>query len=545
MQHLDRRKKLTILGAMMAAMLFAALNQTIVGTALPKIVADLGGMEYYSWIFTVYMLAATVTTVLVGKLSDIYGRKPFVVIGIAVFIIGSFLCGLAQDIIQLILYRGIQGLGGGVIMATAFTVVGDLFAPRERGRWQGAMAATFGLASVFGPTLGGYIVDHTDWHWIFWVFLPFGFVALALILFLFPSVAKREGESVDYAGSAWLTILIVQLLLAFSWAGEKYAWSSPVIIGLFVGSAISLALFLWAEKAARNPVLPLGLFRDSVFTLSNIIGFLMGAGMFGAIMYMPYFVQGVLGTSATISGYVMMPLTLSMVVASSLSGQLISRTGKYKVLALVGLLIMVAGMLLLYTMDRSSTNWTAIWFNMVVGIGLGIAFPIFTLTVQNAVPDRELGVATSSAQLFRQLGGTIGVSIMGTILTNRMNTRMAELMAASSEGAGSAMPSEAAGESLAEVANPQILMDPDKMAAARQSLAPELHGLFEQMVELLREAMSYALSGVFLFGAVLVALAFVLTFLLKEIPLRTANKQPSSSEEDGDKQLRPPLKTEG
>ncbi len=532
MQHLDRRKKLTILGAMMAAMLFAALNQTIVGTALPKIVADLGGMEYYSWVFTVYMLAATVTTVLVGKLSDIYGRKPFVVIGIAVFIVGSFLCGLAQDIIQLILYRGFQGLGGGIIMATAFTVVGDLFAPRERGRWQGAMAASFGLASVFGPTLGGYIVDHTDWHWIFWVFLPFGFVALALILFLFPSVPKRKGESVDYLGSALLTVLIVQLLLAFSWAGAKFAWDSPIIIGLFAGSLIALVLFLLAEKAARNPVLPLGLFRDSVFTLSNVIGFLMGAGMFGAIMYMPYFVQGVMGTSATISGYVMMPLTLSMVIASSLSGQLVSRSGKYKLLAIVGLFIMVAGMLLLYTMDRSSTNWTAIWFNMVVGIGLGIAFPIFTLTIQNAVPDRELGVATSSAQLFRQLGGTIGVSIMGTVLTNRMNSRITEQMTQVTGSGESARMSDGAAASLTEIANPQNLMDPEKMAAARQSLAPELHEIFEQVIGLLREAMSYALSGVFLLGAIVVSLALVLTFFLKEIPLRSANNKPESLEEE-------------
>lgn len=544
MQHLDRRKKLTILGAMMAAMLFAALNQTIVGTALPKIVADLGGMEYYSWVFTVYMLAATVTTVLVGKLSDIYGRKPFVVIGIAIFIVGSFLCGWAQNIIHLIVYRGVQGLGGGIIMATAFTVVGDLFAPRERGRWQGAMAGTFGLASVFGPTLGGYIVDHTDWHWIFWVFLPFGFVSLALILFLFPSVPKREGESVDYAGSALLTVLIVQLLLAFSWAGEKYAWGSPVIIGLFAGSLIALVLFLLVERAARNPVLPLGLFKDSVFTLSNGIGFLMGAGMFGAIMYMPYFVQGVLGTSATISGYVMMPLTLSMVLASSVSGQLVTRTGKYKGLALIGLIIMVGGMFLLFTMDRSSTNWTAVWFNMVVGIGLGIAFPIFTLTIQNAVPDRELGVATSSAQLFRQLGGTIGVSIMGTILTKRMNTRMSEWMVSATDEGYAQLPG-AARASLAEAANPQILMDPAKLMEARQALSPELHEMFVQMVELLREAMSDALSGVFLFGAVLVALAFVLTFLLKEIPLRSAhNKQPDPSGE-GRAESRPrPLHSE-
>ena len=234
MHHLDMKKKITIMAAIMVAMLFAALNQTIVGTALPRIVADLGGMEYFNWVFTIYMLASTVSAILVGKLSDIYGRKPFIIAGLIIFIIGTFLCGLSQNIVQLIIYRGIQGLGGGVIMSTAFTAVGDLFPARERGRWQGLMSAVFGLASVFGPTLGGYIVDHAAWNWVFWIFLPIGVVALVMIWMMLPATVKREGESIDYLGSVFLTTAIVPLLLAFSWAGVKFEWVSFEIIGLFV-----------------------------------------------------------------------------------------------------------------------------------------------------------------------------------------------------------------------------------------------------------------------------------------------------------------------
>jgi EmrB/QacA subfamily drug resistance transporter len=300
MYHLDLKRKITIMIAVMAAMLFASLNQTIVGTALPRIVAELGGMEYFSWVFTVSMLTSTVTAGLVGKLSDIYGRKPFILLGISVFIIGTFMCGLSETIIQLIVYRGIQGLGAGVIMSTAFSAVGDLFVPRERGRWQGLMSAVFGLSSVFGPTLGGYIVDHAPWHWIFWVFLPVGVVALVMIWTMFPSAVKLEGESVDYLGSVFLTTAIIPLLLAFSWAGTRYAWDSLAIIGLFAACAVSVGLFILVELKSKNPALPLYLFKNSVFTVSNLVGFMMGAGMYGTIMFSPFFIQWVMGTSPTV-----------------------------------------------------------------------------------------------------------------------------------------------------------------------------------------------------------------------------------------------------
>lgn len=530
MEHLDSKRKITIMIAIMAAMLFASLNQTIVGTALPKIISILGGMEYYSWVFTVYMLTSGITTILVGKLSDIYGRKPFLLLGIAVFIAGSFLTGTSTNIVELIVYRGIQGIGGGMIMSCSFTAIGDLFAPRERGRWQGLMSASFGLASVFGPTLGGYIVDHMEWHWVFWVFLPFGIVALLMIWFMFPKAASKPGESVDYFGSLFLTLTIVPMLLAFTWAGSKYAWGSGVILSMFAFTIVALILFIVIENRVENPVLPLFLFKNSIFTISNIIGFTIGAGMFGAIMYMPYFIQGVMGTSATNSGYVTMPMTLSLVAGSTVSGQIVSRTGKYKMLAFIGLAVLTAGMLLLSTMGRETTTLHAILYMIVVGVGIGLGMPIFTLTVQNAVDQKYLGVASASSQFVRSLGGTVGVAVMSTVMTHRMAGKMAELSAGAPVNTTN-IPADV-GQKLAALQNPQVLLDSEKLSAIRNSLPAQYHTIFTGLLDRLREALSYSLSGVFLTGAIVVAAAIVLTFFLKEIPLRSGVKPNQSSEDE-------------
>ena len=278
--------------AIMSAMLFAALNQTIVGTALPKIISELEGINYYSWVFTAFMLTSSVTVILVGKLSDIYGRKIFILIGIGIFTLGSFLCGLSDSMIKLILFRGLQGFGAGMIMTTSFAVIGDLFSPRERGKWQGLMTSIFGISSVLGPTLGGWIVDNADWHWVFWVFLPIGIIAFLMILLLYPSHVTRSTESIDYYGSLFITLTIIPLLLALTWGGKNYNWGSLPIISLFICTFIALMLFIYTEKRTANPVLPLSLFKNNIFSLSNIIGFVLGIGMFGAIMYMPFFLQG-------------------------------------------------------------------------------------------------------------------------------------------------------------------------------------------------------------------------------------------------------------
>jgi EmrB/QacA subfamily drug resistance transporter len=518
MEHLETKKKITIMIAIMAAMLFAALNQTIVGTALPRIVSDLGGIEYFNWVFTIFMLTSSVTAILVGKLSDIYGRKPFILIGIGIFIIGSLACGTASSIVQLIIYRGIQGFGAGMIMSTSFTAVGDLFSPRERGRWQGMMSGVFGLASVFGPTLGGWIVDHIHWKWVFWVFLPFGIIAFLLILSLFPSTERKPSEKVDFLGSALITTIIVPLLLAFTWAGTEHEWLSPVIIGLFLASIVSLILFIQVENRVKSPVLPLDLFKNDIFSLSNIIGFMLGAGMFGTIMYMPFFIQGVIGTSATTSGLIMMPMTLSMVASSAIIGQFITKTGKYKIYALGGLLLMAAGMFSMSTMSMNTSNLTAVINMIVVGFGLGACFPVFTLTVQNAVNQSNLGVATASTQLFRQIGGTVGVAILGSVMAVRMEDNLKDSMANLPTGTSN-------GENgLSGFANPQILMNPEQLAEAKASLPPEMLPLLDQLLVFLREALAFSLTGVFLIGAIIMLVAFGLTFFLREIPLRQSNK---------------------
>lgn len=524
MEHLDQKRKITTIVAIMAVMLFAALNQTIVGSALPRIIADLGGLQYFSWVFTIFMLTSSVTSVLVGKLSDIYGRKQFILIGIAIFMVGSFLCGWAETIIQLIVYRGIQGFGGGMVMSTSFAAVGDLFAPRERARWQGIMGGIFGLASVFGPTLGGYIVDHADWHWIFWVFLPFGLLAFALIWRLFPAVEGKQREPVDYLGAVLLTLTIVPMLLAFSLGGNQYAWSSLEIIALLAATVAALVLFIAAERRAANPIMPLSLFGDSVFTLSNLAALTMSAGMFGTIMYMPMFVQGVIGASATASGFVMMPMMLSMVAASALSGEFINKTGKYKRLALFGLLVMTAGMVSLTFMSTETTRLVAVINMIVVGVGLGIANPIFTLTVQNVVEHKLLGVATAASQLFRQIGGTVGVALLGTVMGHRLNAEMMNRIAAAgiSDQAGG---DPAVAEQLAKLQDPQLLMDPERLAQIQQSLPDSAQQLFTQLVSMMREALNVSLSTVFLAGALVVFTAFVLTLFLRELPLRTTNKR--------------------
>lgn len=525
MEHLEMKRKIAIMVAIMAAMLFASLNQTIIGTALPRIVADLGGIEYFNWVFTIFMLTSSVTAILVGKLSDIYGRKPFILIGLGVFFIGTFLCGLSASMVQLIIYRGIQGFGAGMIMSTSFTAVGDLFPPRERGRWQGLMSSVFGLSSVLGPTLGGYIVDYFDWHWVFWVFLPFGFVAFGLIWRLFPSVDRSGTEKVDYFGSLFLTLHMIPLMLAFSWAGTKFTWTSLQVLGLFAFSLTAFFLFIYVEKKASSPVLPLHLFKNNIFTVANLAGFVMGAGMFGAVMYMPFFVQGVMGKSAMASGFIMMPMMLSMMVTSALAGQIMSKRGTYKKLGVAGMMIMTAGMFSMSLMGQNTTSLVAVINVILVGAGLGIGFPVFTLSIQNAVEHKFLGVVTASAQLFRQLGGTIGVSVMGTVLSYLMAKKLNMLSNNNLMSVNNGQMDANVENMLSKLQNPQVLMDPDELAAIKSAIPPEYHQVFASMVEILKDALSYSLTGVFLTGSAVLFIAVVITFFLKEIPLRTKMDQ--------------------
>ncbi len=525
MEHLSHQRKATIMAAIIASMFFSSINQTIVGVALPRIIAKLGGMEYYTWIITIYLLTSTISTILVGKLSDIYGRKSFILSGIVIFMIGAFLAGTSQDVIQLIIYRGIQGTGAGIIMATAFTAIGDLFSPRERGRWSGIMSAVFGMSSILGPGLGGYIVDHLEWHWVFWLFLPLGFLAFFMILFLFPKVEMQKSQSIDYAGSLLLTLTIVPMLLAFSWAGTKYSWSSSMIIGLFGITVAALALFLFTETKVKTPVLPLDLFKNSVVTISNIIGFIMNAGMMGALMYMPFYVQGVMGISPTYAGYVTMPMSISMLIMSAYAGRRMTKTGKYKNMALTGMAIMVFGMLLMIIMKSIPV---AVLSMIIFGFGLGLGMPVFMLAVQNVVDSKDLGVATASVQLFRNLGGTIGIAVMGTVLSTSIANKMNVLVSSGSRFSASGLEPEMS-EKLIQLMDPQLLLDQSKLNLIQNGLPETAQPVFTQLLEALRQALAASLSNVFLAGTIILAVALVLTFLLKELPLRTTVRKGSNS----------------
>ncbi|MBW7457764.1 MFS transporter, partial [Paenibacillus sepulcri] len=498
MEHLTGKQKVTIMIAIMAAMFFAAINQTIVSTAMPRIAALLNGLNSYTWVVTIYMLTSTISTALVGKLSDIYGRKPFLIVGIILFMIGAFLCGTSANISQMITYRGLQGVGSGIIMASAISAVGDLFAPRERAKWTGLLMSIFGFSSVIGPSLGGWMVDHMDWEWIFWIFLPIGIIALVLIMILFPKPVRKFNQTIDYWGSLFLTLTIVPLLLGFSWAGTKYAWGSEQTIGLFAATLVSLIIFILIERKVKNPVLPLSLFRNSVVTIASVAGFMMNAGMLGALIYLPFFVQGVEGISPTYSGYVTMPMSISMIILSTLTGRWITKSGKYKRFALIGMAIMSAGMLMMAFMNSVPV---AVAIMVFFGMGLGFGMPVFTLAAQNAVKPTEIGVVTAASQLFRNMGGTIGIAVMGSIMTSRLASN---IKAAAPQGPDLSNVDPAVLSRLAPLQNPQILLDKPQLEQLQASLPQDLQPLVTQLIDMLRHALRSSLTTVFISGTVLV-----------------------------------------
>lgn len=530
MEHLTLKRKVSIMIAIMAAMFFAAINQTITSTAMPRIIAILDGMDYYTWTINIYLLTSTIATILVGKLSDMFGRKPFILIGILFFMLGAFLTGTSTDVYQFIIYRGIQGIGAGIIQSTAFMSVGDLFPPRERGKWMGLMTAVFGFSSVLGPTLGGYLVDNIEWRWLFWIFLPLGVVAFIMIWTLFPKVERKPGQSIDYLGSLFLTTSIVPLLLAFSWAGTEYAWGSPQIIGLIAASVVSAFIFILVEMKAKEPVLPLSLFKNSVVTVSNLIGFFMNFGLMGAMIYISFYVQGVLGISPTYAGYVTIPMSIFMMGTSAIAGQLIAKSGKYKRYALLGVPIMMVGMGIMVFMDNI---WLTVVSTIIFGIGLGLGMPVFSLATQNAVPHNELGVATASSQLFRNLGGTIGIAVMGTVMSNSLTKNLKEALQSSNAPDFSSVDPQLAQQMLS-FANPQTLMNKPLIEQTQASLPADVQPLFAQMIQSIRDALGNTLSMVFLTGTLVLVVALLLVFFLKEIPLRTTNQASAPKSEDSE-----------
>jgi len=414
---LPRRQTLIAIIGVLLGMLLAALNQTIVATALPVIVSDLGGVEHYSWVFTAYMLAAAVTTPIYGRLSDVHGRRLFFILGIVLFMAGGIVGATSQSMTQLVLARGIQGLGAGALMPLAIATIGDLVPPSDRGRWQGLTGAVFGVASILGPTTGGYIADNADWRWVFLVSLPVSFVALAFIVttLRIPPHPER-GTHVDYTGAALLAAGLSVTLLATVRGGVEAPWDSAQIVALFAAGAVLIATFIAWERRQEQPIVPITLFRERPVTFGTLAGFFTGMGMFGTIVFVPLFMQGALGDSATASGLVLAPLMLSMVVTTAWSGAVITRTGRYRWALLSGPVVMGVGFWMLSTLDIGSGRLHATLAMVVVGLGLGLLLQNLILVIQNAVPSRHMGAATSVAQLSRSLGNTVGVAVMGAIL---------------------------------------------------------------------------------------------------------------------------------
>jgi EmrB/QacA subfamily drug resistance transporter len=517
LHNLTRRQLAGTLTGLLLTLLLAALDQTIVGTAMPRIIAQLNGFDRYPWVTTAYLLTSTIAVPIFAKLSDIYGRKWFFLAGTLLFVIASAFCGGAgqftwipgDGMTQLIVFRGVQGLGAGMIVGLLFTIIGDIFAPAERAKFQGLFAGVWGLASIFGPTLGGWITDQFSWRWTFWVNLPVGVLAASAILVEFPYFRPHGiRRQIDWWGVFTLTSCLVPLLLALTWV-TNYGWTSQRVVGLLITSTIMLAAFLIAEHRAAEPLLPLWLFRDRTIAVSSVVVFLLGIGMFGVILYVPLFMQGVLGISATRSGSLLTPLLVGAVVAAIASGNIIARTGRYRTLALCGSALATVGMFLMAAMNASTTHWEVVRNMIIAGLGIGIMQPIYTLVVQNVAPPAHMGAATASTQFFRSIGATVGVAVFGSILLTRYHDRFT-----------SSIPPGTPEIALQPFKEPLMLMQIRSQLEVVFSLQPHGRDLLHALLDNVRVALLDGLHDIFLAGAILMVVAVGANLLLRDIPLR-------------------------
>ncbi|MBV9278546.1 MAG: MFS transporter [Chloroflexi bacterium] len=494
-QALSHREILVVIGAVMTGMLLAALDQSIVGTALPRIVSELGGLDKLAWVVTAYLLTSTAVTPLWGKISDLYGRRLIFQVAISVFLAGSALSGLSQNMAELIAFRALQGVGGGGLFSIALAIIGDVIPPRERGRYQGYFGAVFGASSIAGPLLGGWLTDGPGWRWIFYINLPIGIAALVITSVVLKLPVTRRDHTIDYLGAAAIVAGVSALLLYLDWAGNHYGWTSPQGLGL-VGTFLLLAvLFVVVELRSPEPIIPLRLFRNSIFSVGNGYAFLGGMAMFGSAIFLPVYLQAVKGMSPTQSGLALVPMVVGIAGMSMTAGRLITRTGKYKVFPILGAAILIVGLLLLSHVHVDTPYWQIALFAFIAGGGLGFTMQTVVVAIQNSVEFRDMGTATSSVTFFRQTGAAIGTAVYGAVLTNRLNQYLGELTGTS--GARPGTPRINAGN----VQAIQRLPEPLKA-----------HVL---------SAFARAIDDVFLVGVPFVAVALVVAFFLKEIPLRT------------------------
>jgi EmrB/QacA subfamily drug resistance transporter len=520
--HLNPRARFEILGAVLLGLFLSALDQTIVGPILPKVVSDLNGADYYTWVVTAYLLTSTVTVPIYGKLSDLFGRKPMLMGGIALFLVGSALSGLSQDMWQLILFRGIQGLGAGALFPISLAVIGDLFTPRERGKYQGLFGAVFGVAFLVGPGLGGFLTDSLSWHWVFFVNVPIGLIALLVIGRLLPTVRRPDAaNAIDWWGVLTFSAGIVPILIALTNA-ENGDWGSPGVWGLAIIGFIFLAVFVWVESRATEPMIPLHLFRIRTFWVSMVAVFTAMFGFFGAVYFLPLWYQVVKGASATASGYNLLPFLFGLILSSVASGFLVSRTGRYKWLLVASLAFAAVGVAL-FTNIRYDTPDPMLWVWMfIAGVGIGPTMAVFTIIVQNAVPFQELGAATADLTLFRQIGGTVGLTFAFTLFTNFANDALfkAQFIAAgvpaqvvNSMPAGGFNSADITQVGGSDIIQQMIAHAPAQAQAVLQPLVPQLE-------QGLHNAFSIALGNSMWLGAGAMVLAVIGAIALHELPLR-------------------------
>ncbi len=526
-----RRETIFTMVAVLLVMLLASLDQTIVGTAMPRIITDLQGFDRYTWVTTAYLLTSTVMIPIYGKLSDLFGRKPIFLIGVVIFLLGSAASGASQTMNQLIIFRAFQGVGAAALLPIAIAVIGDLFAPRERGKWQGLTGAVFGLSSILGPTAGGWITDNATWRWVFYVNLPIGIIALLVLIFLMPTLrSKNTGKvRIDYLGALLLIAGTVPLMLGFTLAGSTYDWLSWQIISLFSAAIVFATLFVIyearLERRNEQPIIDPSLFKNRIFSVSVLITMITSMGMFGSILFLPLYAQGVLGISATNSGLLLTPLMGGLIFSSIVSGQLVSRFGKYKWIAFVGMAITIGGSLLLQRLGVNSTNTDMVIAMIVLGLGLGFSMSLYTVIVQNALPNK-IGQATSGLTFFRSIGSTIAVAAMGSLLTSAYVPGFHNAIPASVKAVVPA-------KFLSVFDNPNVLLSADtqkQILAGFSSFGTRGVALYNQLLEAVKVGLTSGIHNVFVLCTILMIVGFVAIFFLQEIPLRGGKNKAASTQ---------------